>query len=89
MNCPICNNEIILYDILKHETCDKEVLSVIKECDNLYEKVNDIYVLYKEEENNELPIEKFSFFRCKKCEDPFCGGLKECWENFCGTTQFC
>ncbi len=37
--------------------------------------------MYKEEKNNELPMEKFSFFRCKKCSDPFCGGLKECRED--------
>jgi hypothetical protein len=82
LKCPVCK-KIIECDSIMNSTKDLEIIGLIKESYTLFEKISKITDLINEEEKQKqpIPMEKFSFYLCEKCNNPFSSGLKECREE--------
>lgn len=80
MKCPVCNYPIE-YKSIKNYIIDEDILKLIEESSKLFEKLKIITQLMDENDKEDIQMEKYSFYLCASCSNPFCSGMKECREE--------
>jgi E3 ubiquitin-protein ligase MYCBP2 len=80
MKCPVCNSYA---ENISSVTNNKEILNLFEEAENLKSKIEKLakIILNEEKLTDEFEVDKYSFYLCDKCGNPFCAGLKECREE--------